>query len=62
MRKFDIVTALLVLAGRIQARRVEKLKAREVALKATIVAAQEALTATQNERVNAHVRQLTLGK
>lgn len=50
MRKFDIVEALVVLAGKLQARRVARLKAKEAALIATIEFATTALVATQKER------------
>ncbi|BAO20692.1 hypothetical protein X917_gp26 [Pseudomonas phage PPpW-4] len=58
MSKFCIVEALIVLAGKIQARRVARLKAKEEALKATIKYATEALIETQKERVNAYVKQV----
>lgn len=50
MARFDIVEALVVLAGKLQARRVARLKRREAALKAAIIARCKALTATQKER------------
>lgn len=50
MARFGIVEALVVLAGKLQARRVARLKAKEAALKATIEFATTALVATQKER------------
>lgn len=50
MARFDIVEALVVLAGKLQARRVARLKAKEAALVATIQFAAKALTETQRQR------------
>lgn len=52
-QSFDLVTALIALAGRIQERRHTKLVAREAALKAAITHAQNALQTTVNQRVQA---------
>lgn len=56
MRKFDLVTLLITLAGRIQEKRHAKLVAREAALKAAISAAQNALQATVNDRMQSLLR------
>ena len=56
MRKFDLVTFLLTLAGRIQERRHAKLVAREDALRATIEAARAAIDKNIVERVDAQIR------
>lgn len=53
MRKFDLVTFLITLAGTVQRKRHEKLVAREASLKAAIAAAQTALQTTVNDRVQA---------
>lgn len=58
MKRIDIVAVLIQLAGRIQAKRVAKLKAREEALKATIAFATKALTETQRKRTDAQIRSL----
>ncbi|QNJ57281.1 hypothetical protein Stalingrad_26 [Pseudomonas phage Stalingrad] len=58
LRNFDIVTALVVLAGRIQAKRIERLKAREVALRLAIDSACAALTTTQRDRLKAEQRKI----
>lgn len=58
MKNFDLVTALIALAGKIQAKRVARLKAREAALTATIDAASKALVATQRERIEAQNRKV----
>ena len=58
MKKFDLVTALIALAGKIQAKRVARLKAREAALTAAIGAASKALVATQRERIEAQNRKV----
>lgn len=50
---FDIVTALIALAGRIQRKRHERLVQREANLKAAIKAAQDALQTTVDARVQA---------
>lgn len=60
MKRFDIVTQLIALAGRIQAKRVERLKRREVALKAAIDAATRGLVETQRQRKAAESR--TIGE
>lgn len=51
MKNFDLVTFLLALAGRIQAKRHEKLVKREADLRAAITAAQDALQDTVGKRV-----------
>lgn len=56
LKSFDIVTALILLAGRIAKRRHEKLVAREAALKAAIAATQDAYAKTVSERVQADWR------
>ncbi|WCD55423.1 hypothetical protein LABOLPEG_00021 [Pseudomonas phage phi 21A] len=56
VRNFDLVDFLVTLAGNLQARRVNRLKRREAALKATIEFATQALVATERERVDAAVR------
>ncbi|WGH28285.1 hypothetical protein 10P302A_gene0025 [Pseudomonas phage 10P302A] len=53
MRKFDLVTFLITLAGRLQEKRHAKLVAREESLKAAITAAQNALQTTVQSRVEA---------
>ena len=58
LRNFDIVTQLIALAGRIHARRVQRLKDREAALAATIKFASEALTATQRQRQETEKRKI----
>lgn len=58
MAKFDIVTKLIELAGRIQARRVARLKAREEALRVSIDFACKALTATTKSRQEAEKRKI----
>ncbi|CBZ41998.1 virion structural protein [Pseudomonas phage phi15] len=62
LRNFDIVTALVVLAGKIQQRRVEKLKDREAALKATIKFATEALIDAERDRQSAQQRHRKIGE
>lgn len=61
MRNFDIVQALITLAGKLQARRIARLKAREVALVAAIDAATKGLVATQRERQDQEVRSGRIG-
>lgn len=56
MKNFDLVTFLLALAGRIQAKRHEALVRREANLKAAIKAAQDALQTTVDARVQANWR------
>jgi hypothetical protein len=56
MKNFDLVTFLIVLAGRIQEKRHSKLLAREESLKAGIKAAQDALQSTVQSRVEADWR------
>lgn len=53
MRKFDIVTFLLALAGKIALKRHEKLVQREANLKASIEFAQRALQETVSHRFSA---------
>lgn len=48
--KFDLIQALLTIAGKLQARKVAKLRAREAALRAAINAATIGLTETARER------------
>lgn len=60
LRNFDLVQALLAAAGRLQAKRIAKLKAREAALTATIDAACKALTATSSARIKEQYRNLTV--
>lgn len=52
LRNFDLVQALLAAAGRVHAKRLARLKAREAALKETINAATVALVATQKDRID----------
>ena len=56
LKSFDLVTALIVLAGRIGKRRHEKLVAREASLKAAIAATQAAYQQTVSDRVQADWR------
>lgn len=56
MKNFDLVTALIALAGRIQRKRHERLVQREANLKAAIKAAQDALQETVNAKVQANWR------
>lgn len=56
LKSFDIVTALILLAGRIAKRRHEKLVQREAALKAAIAATQDDYQATVKQRVDAEWR------
>ncbi|AWH14701.1 hypothetical protein [Pseudomonas phage 71PfluR64PP] len=58
LRNFDLVQALLAAAGRLQAKRVARLRAREAALTATIRAASEALVDTQKARIDEQYRDL----
>lgn len=58
MRNFDIVTKLIELAGKIQARRVARLKAREANLMVAIDSACKALTATVKDRQEAEKRKI----
>ena len=58
LRNFDLVQALLDAAGRLQAKRVARLRAREAALTATIRAASEALVDTQKARIDEQYRDL----
>lgn len=58
LRNFDLVQALLAAAGRLQAKRIAKLKAREAALTATIRAASEALVDTQKARIDEQYKDL----
>lgn len=58
LRNFDLVQALLAAAGRLQAKRVARLRAREAALTATIRAASEALVGTQKARIDEQYRDL----
>ena len=51
MARFDIVEALVVLAGKLQARRVRKAKATEAAFKFAIQSATEGLQAATKARV-----------
>lgn len=60
LRNFDLVQALLAAAGRLQAKRVARLRAREAALTATIRAASEALVDTQKARIDEQYRDLTV--
>lgn len=53
MKNFDLVTFLITLAGRIQAKRHEALVRREANLKAAITAAQNALQSTVDAKVQA---------
>lgn len=62
MKRFDIVTALLVLAGKLQARRVARAKARVVALNASIAAACAALPEAQKAVNEQATRHLGIGK
>ncbi|WYV99878.1 hypothetical protein Maksa_00021 [Pseudomonas phage vB_PpuP-Maksa] len=52
LRNFDLVQALLAAAGRVHAKRLARLKAREEALKETIRAASVALVDTQKVRID----------
>ncbi|QNJ57459.1 hypothetical protein [Pseudomonas phage Waldo5] len=56
LKSFDIVTALILLAGRIAQRRHQKLVAREASLKAAIAATQRAYQDTVSARVAADYR------
>ncbi|WYW04225.1 hypothetical protein Kallioja_00027 [Pseudomonas phage vB_PpuP-Kallioja] len=56
MKNFDIVTALLALAGRIAQRRAEKAVKREAALLAAIEATREAYGKAVEHRVNTNWR------
>ncbi len=58
LRNFDLVQALLAAAGRLQAKRVARLRAREAALTATIRAASEALVDPQKARIDEQYRDL----
>lgn len=58
LRNFDLVQALLAAAGRLQAKRIAKLRAREAALTATIRAASEALVDTQKARIDEQYKDL----
>lgn len=51
LSKFDLVKALLVLAGKLQARRVRKAKATEAAFKFAIQSATEGLQEATKARV-----------
>ncbi|QNJ57510.1 hypothetical protein [Pseudomonas phage PlaquesPlease] len=56
LKSFDIVTALILLAGRIAKRRHEKLIAREASLKAAIEATQRAHQEAVFARIDAGYR------
>jgi uncharacterized membrane protein len=56
MKNFDLVTFLLVLAGRIQRKRAEAAVKREADLLAAIKATQEAYGKAVEHRVNTHWR------
>lgn len=58
LRNFDLVQALLAAAGRLQAKRIAKLRAREAALTATIRASSEALVETQKVRIDEQYKDL----
>lgn len=58
LRNFDLVQALMAAAGRVHAKRVAKLKAREAALTEIIRASSEALSATQKVRIAEQYRDL----
>lgn len=58
LRNFDLVQAMLAAAGRLQAKRIAKLRAREAALTATIRAASEALVETQKNRIDEQYKDL----
>ena len=60
MRKFDLVTALLALAGKVHERRLAKAVRREAALKAAITAATEGYQAAVQARVDLKYRDLTV--
>lgn len=62
MRRFDIVTALLILACKLQARRVARAKAKVAALNAAIDAACKALPEAQKAAGHEADRLLGLGK
>lgn len=53
MKNFDLVTALIALAGRIQRKRHERLVQRAANLRVAIKAAQDALQTTVNAEVQA---------
>lgn len=53
VKNFDLVTFLIALAGRVAAKRHQKLLQREANLKAAIKAAQDAYATTVDQRVQA---------
>lgn len=62
LKSFDLVTFLIVLAGRIAKRRHEKLVAREQALRAAITATQNAYADTVQKRLQADWRHQDIAK
>lgn len=60
MRNFDLVQFLLALAGRVQARRNAKAKAKVLAYRAAIQAATEGLQAAELSRKEVHKADLTV--
>jgi hypothetical protein len=60
MRNFDLVQFLLALAGRVQARRNDKAKAKVLAYRAAIQAATEGLQAAELSRKATHKADLTV--
>lgn len=59
MRKFDLVQLLLTLAGRVQARRVARAKAKVAAYRFAIQAATDGLLAAEKARVEVGTVNLT---